>query len=67
MSYNSSAFSGDSLRSGFATAAAQAGASTYENRLTTGHCSETHLSHYFVTLICSLAVQQQEFCEISAC
>ncbi len=44
--YDPAAFSGHSLRSGFATAAAMAGASTYKIRQTTGHRSEASLARY---------------------
>jgi integrase len=44
--YDQSVFSGHSLRAGFATSAAQAGASTFKIRQTTGHRSETSLSRY---------------------
>jgi site-specific recombinase XerD len=44
--YDPSAFSGHSLRAGFATSAAQAGASTYKIRQTTGHRSEASLVRY---------------------
>ena len=44
--YDPSTFSGHSLRAGFATSAAQAGASTYKIRQITGHRSEASLSRY---------------------
>jgi integrase len=44
--YDPSGFSGHSLRAGFATSAAQAGASTYKIRQTTGHRSEASLGRY---------------------
>ncbi|MFS2325369.1 site-specific integrase [Brucella sp. H1_1004] len=44
--YDPKPFSGHSLRAGFATSAAQAGASTYKIRQTTGHHTESSLSRY---------------------
>ncbi|ESX80227.1 integrase [Mesorhizobium sp. LSHC420B00] len=44
--YDPADFSGHSLRSGFATAAVMAGASTYKVRQTTGHRSEASLARY---------------------
>ncbi|WP_273727829.1 site-specific integrase [Brucella gallinifaecis] len=44
--YDPKPFSGHSLRAGFATSAAQAGASTYKIRQTTGHRTESSLSRY---------------------
>ncbi|OJT95240.1 MAG: integrase [Rhizobium sp. 63-7] len=44
--YDPSLFSGHSLRAGFATSAAQAGASTYKIRQVTGHRSEASLARY---------------------
>lgn len=45
--YDPKSFSGHSLRAGFATSAAEAGASTFKIRQTTGHRTETSLSRYF--------------------
>lgn len=44
--YDPKSFSGHSLRAGFATSAAEAGASTFKIRQTTGHRTETSLSRY---------------------
>ncbi len=44
--YDPKSFSGHSLRAGFATSAAQAGASSYKIRQTTGHRTESSLSRY---------------------
>lgn len=44
--YDPAHYSGHSLRAGFATSAAQAGASSYKIRQTTGHKSETSLNRY---------------------
>lgn len=44
--YDPANFSGHSLRAGFATSAAQAGASSYKIRQTTGHKSEASLNRY---------------------
>ncbi|MEI9418089.1 site-specific integrase [Mesorhizobium sp. Cs1321R2N1] len=44
--YDPSAFSAHSMRSGFATSAAMAGASTYKIRQVTGHRSEAGLAPY---------------------
>lgn len=44
--YDPKPFSGHSLRAGFATSAAQAGASTYKIKQTTGHRSDSSLSRY---------------------
>ncbi|MFB2550160.1 site-specific integrase [Ensifer soli] len=44
--YDPTLFSGHSLRAGFATSAAQAGASTYKIRQVTGHRSEASLARY---------------------
>lgn len=44
--YDPALFSGHSLRAGFATSAAQAGASTYKIRQVTGHRSEASLARY---------------------
>jgi integrase len=44
--YDPSLFSGHSLRAGFATSAAQAGASAYKIRQVTGHRSEASLARY---------------------
>lgn len=56
--YDPSPFSGHSLRAGFATSAAQAGASTYKIRQTTGHRSEGSLSRYVrdTDLFCDAAL-----------
>ncbi|MGD9713456.1 MAG: site-specific integrase, partial [Thermomicrobiales bacterium] len=48
--YDPAAFSGHSLRAGFVTAAALAGASTYKIRETTGHRSESGLAPYLRTV-----------------
>lgn len=48
--YDPAAFSGHSLRAGFVTAAAMAGASTYKIRQTTGHRSEAGLAPYLRTV-----------------
>ncbi len=44
--YDPKSFSGHSLRAGFATSAAEAGASNFKIRQTTGHRTETSLSRY---------------------
>lgn len=44
--YDATLFSGHSLRAGFATSAAQAGASSYKIRQTTGHRTEASLARY---------------------
>ncbi len=44
--YDPSAVSGHSLRSGFATAAVQAGASTYKIKQATGHRTDASLARY---------------------
>ena len=44
--YDPSPFSGHSLRSGFATAASQAGASTHKIKQTTGHRTDASLARY---------------------
>ncbi|KAB0537045.1 integrase [Pseudochrobactrum saccharolyticum] len=44
--YDPEPFSGHSLRAGFATSAAQAGASTYKIKQTTGHRTESSLARY---------------------
>ncbi|KVK48227.1 hypothetical protein L901_04815 [Agrobacterium sp. D14] len=44
--YDPTLFSGHSLRAGFATSAAQAGASTHKIRQVTGHRSEASLARY---------------------
>lgn len=44
--YDPAFYSGHSLRAGFATSAAQAGASSYKIRQTTGHKSEASLNRY---------------------
>ena len=43
---NSSGYSGHSLRAGFATSAAMAGAASYKIRAQTGHASDAMLSRY---------------------
>lgn len=48
--YDPAAFSGHSLRSGFVTSAAMAGASTYKIRQTTGHRTEAGLAPYLRTV-----------------
>lgn len=48
--YDPALFSGHSLRAGFVTAAAMAGASTYKIRETTGHRSEAGLAPYLRTV-----------------
>lgn len=48
--YDPSAFSGHSLRSGFVTAAAMAGATSYKIRQTTGHRTEAGLAPYLRTV-----------------
>jgi integrase len=44
--YDPSGFSGHSLRAGFATSAAMAGASTWKIRAHTGHASDAMLNRY---------------------
>ena len=44
--YDPSGFSGHSLRSGFATSAAQAGVSSWRIRQQTGHASDAMLAKY---------------------
>jgi integrase len=44
--YDPSTFSGHSLRSGFATSAAQAGASTHKIKQVTGHRTDASLARY---------------------
>jgi integrase len=44
--YDPTGFSGHSLRAGFATSAASAGAATWKIRAQTGHASDTMLSRY---------------------
>ena len=43
---NAKGYSGHSLRSGFATSAAQAGVSSWKIRAQTGHASDAMLSRY---------------------
>lgn len=53
--YDPAAFSGHSLRAGFVTAAALAGASAFKIRETTGHRSDSGLAPYLRTINLSLS------------
>src|SRR5690606_3153611 len=48
--YDATAFSAHSIRSGFATSAAMAGATSYKIRQVTGHRSEAGLAPYLRTV-----------------
>jgi len=48
--YDATAYSAHSVRSGFATSAAMAGATSYKIRQATGHRSEAGLAPYLRTL-----------------